>query len=91
MRLIYSFSLLTDWCTFDRVYNVVVILPVVFHAVNPMIYFIFCSSYRQEIKQLLCCCPRCTHVHHAPGGDQLIELVDIPQIRHSYQAEQTFS
>ena len=82
MYLIFLFSLVRDRCTFDQVYSIVRTFPVVFHAINPMIYFIFCSSYRQGIKQLLSCCCRRTHVHQAPGGNQ-IELGDIPQV-HRY-------
>ena len=74
----YLVSLVTDWCTFLKVYSVVVIFPTVFHAVNPVIYFSFCPSYRRGIKQLLSCCCRCTHVYHAAGGDQIV-LGNIPQ------------
>ena len=78
MYLTYLVSLVTDWCTFLKVYSVVVIFPTVFHAVNPVIYFSFCSSYRRGIKQLLPCCCRCTHVYHAAGVDQIV-LGNIPQ------------
>ena len=80
MYLIYSFSLVTDWCTIDKVDIFVVELPLVFHAINPVIYFIFCSSYRKEIKQLLSCCCCHTHLHYAPDCDQMIELGNIPQV-----------
>ena len=79
MYLINLFSLVTDWCTFFKASNVVVIFPLIFHAINPVIYFIFCSSYRQGIKQLVSCCLRRVHDEHAPGGDQ-IELDNMPSI-----------
>ena len=54
MYLFSLFSLVTDWCTFFKVNCVVAIFPrLVFHSINPVVYFIFCSSYRQGMKQLL--------------------------------------
>ena len=68
--LIYLFSL-TDECTFHNVHNVVNAFPVMFHAINPVIYFIFCPSYRQGIKQPLSCCFRRVHEQHLPGSNQI--------------------
>ena len=79
MNLVNSISNVTDWCTFDKVDNIVILFPVMFHAINPLIYFIFCSSYRQGIKHLLCCCYRFTHEQHAPADHQL-QLGNIPQV-----------
>ena len=76
--IISLFSPATNCTIFYKVSNIVSVFPMVFHAINPVIYFIFCSSYRQGIKQLFFCCCCHTHVHHAPGGDQL-ELNNIPQ------------
>ena len=73
------FSLPTNWCTFVKIASIVTAFPLVFHAINPVIYLIFCSSYRQGIKQLLSCCCRHAQVQHAPGGHQ-IELANTPQI-----------
>ena len=72
-------SLPTGWCTFIKVASIVAASPIVFHVINPAIYIIFCSSYRQGIKQLFTCCCRHALVHHAPGGDQK-ELGNIPQV-----------
>ena len=77
--LIDMFLIVTDWCTFDKVYNAVAMFPIVFHAINHVIYFVFCSSYRQGLKQLLYCnCCR-SHKRHAPGNEQ-IELGNIPEV-----------
>ena len=75
--LVYLFSL-TDECTFPNVHNVVNVFTLVFHAINPVIYFTFCPSYRQGIKQLLSCCFRRVHEQHSPGSNQ-IELDSIPR------------
>ena len=79
MYLNVFFLLVINRCTFLKVITVVVIFPTVFHAINPLIYFIFCPSYRQGIKQLLSRCFRHAYEQHAPGGDQ-IELANIPQV-----------
>ena len=71
MYLIDLFSMVTDRCTFNKIFNIVRTFPLVFHAIYPMINFIFCPSYRQVIKQLLSCCCRHTQIHHAPSGDQI--------------------
>ena len=64
MYLIDWVSFVIDCCTVDKVVNIVSLFPVVFHAVNPLMYFIFCLSNRQGIRQLLACCCRRAHVHH---------------------------
>ena len=81
MYLNVLFLLVINWCTFLKVITVVVIFPTVFYAINPLIYFIFCPSYRQGIKQLLSRCFRHAYEQHAPGGDQ-IELGNILQSSH---------
>ena len=71
-------SLLKNWYPFYKILIIAIFSPMVFHAISPVICFLFCSSYRQGIKQLLSCCCRHTQVQHAPGGDQ-IQLSHIQQ------------
>ena len=54
------------------------ITPVVFHAINPAIYFIFLSSFRQGFKNIFrpCCCTRTRP--QAPANNS--ELKNIPAI-----------
>ena len=52
-----------------------------FHAINPVIYFMFYSSYRQGIKQIpfkFCCCRNFRDIPNPPCGG-LIELAILPQ------------
>ena len=47
-----------DPCIFAYTLFISLITPVVFHAINPVLYFIFCSSFRQGFKNIFqssCC------------------------------------
>ena len=56
-------------------------IPVVFHAINPMIYFIFCSSYRKGLRQAFSCSCRGARDHRANAVGDNVELNVFP----SYQ------
>lgn len=53
-------------CTLSVLWAAVAPLPLIFHAVSPLIYFIFCSSYREGVKSILYCHNR----HYANGRSQ---------------------
>ena len=46
-----------DWCLSFKILYIVYPFPNMFHVVNPLIYFVFCSTYRKGIKQMFpfCC------------------------------------
>ena len=62
-------------------YLVSLITPFVFHAINPVIYFIFLSSFRQGFKNIFrsSCCSRTRP--QAPADN--FELNNIPQALHN--------
>ena len=74
---IFFFLSTSEWCTWFKIFLIVYPFPDIFHAINPVIYFIFCSSYRQGLKQIFsCCCRQSTVGRNAPGGEQ-IELQNV--------------
>ena len=77
--VIHVFSLLSDLCTGFRILIVLSALPNIFHTINPLLYFIFCSSYRQGIKQIFSCCCRQSTVRRNPPGDEHIDPVNVPR------------
>ena len=54
------YKLVSCWCDRSFIVNVSIITRVVFHAIHPMIYFIFLSSFRQGFKNIFrfSCCSR---------------------------------
>ena len=76
--VLYLFSLVSDGCLAIKVLNVVFPLRNLFHAINPVIYFIFCIYYRQGIKQIFSSCSQCTIRCNLPVCGQ-IELENLPQ------------
>ena len=74
-QVVYVFSLvpdLLDSCVLDTIYSIIYPFPYAFHAINPVIYFIFCLSYRQGLKHIFfCCCPQSVSRRNLPGGEQI--------------------
>ena len=79
--VIRRFSLLSNLCISQLLLDTVYPFPNIFHAVNPVIYFIFCSSYRQGLKQIFSCCCRRSTVGSIPPGRKQIQLKIVPQQR----------
>ena len=79
--VMYVFSLVSDTCFSRKVYFFVYPLPNMFHAINPTIYFIFCSPFRQGIKGIFSCCCRQSTVKRIPPGaaGEQIELENVPK------------
>ena len=75
--VLYLFEHKRDSCNLIYFYNVARITPVVFHAINPVIYFIFLSSFRQGFKNIFrsSCCSRTRPQAFAEN----FELNNIPQ------------
>ena len=71
-HIIYYYSLVSNLCAVLKISYYVFPFHDIFHAINPMIYFIFCSSYREGTKQIFsCCCPQSTVRRNPPGGEQI--------------------
>ena len=70
-----------DSCIFIYFSFIAIITPYVFHAINPVIYFIFLSSFRQGFKNIFrsSCCSRTRP--QAPADN--FELNNIPQGLHN--------
>ena len=53
-----------------------------FHALNPVIYFIFCSSYRQGVEQIFCRCYCCLVANRACGQNvaPVIEQIELKSV-----------
>ena len=51
----------TDKVAMRKLRCVVSALPSIFHAINPVIFFLFCPSFRKELRQIFsyCCCCCC--------------------------------
>ena len=64
MNLIELYSNPNRGCTLTIIQYVLEPFPAIYHAVNPMICFLFCSSYRQEIKHILSCFCRSETFHY---------------------------
>ena len=71
---VFSFVSLSARCVSLKIYFTVYPFPAIFHAINPVIYFIFCSSYRQGIKQIFSCCCHQSIVRRSMSGGEQIEL-----------------
>lgn len=56
-------------CTLFLIWAVVAPFPFIFPAVSPVIYFMFCSSYREGVKTLFYCCN-----HHYKNGRRVLQL-----------------
>ena len=66
--VIYFHSRVSNQCALRNFYSIIYPLPVIFHAINPVLYFLFCPCYRHAIKQIFsCCCRRLS----PPGGRQI--------------------
>ena len=61
VHFVYEYWHVTDvsvQCTLFKLWAAVAPFPLIFHAVSPAIYFLFCSSYREGIKAVFFCCRR---------------------------------
>lgn len=60
-----------DKVTMRKLRYVVSAFPSIFHAINPVTYFLFCPSFRKELRQIFscfcCCCPYTSKLNANPG------------------------
>ena len=72
--VIVVFSLASDWCLALKILYIALPFRLLFHAINPVIYFMFCSSYRMGIKRVFSCCCDQSPFSGNPSGREQIEL-----------------
>ena len=79
--LLFMIDLNLDWCNFIYSFLVAFINRTVFHDINPVIYFIFLSSFRQGFKNIFRF-SRCNRTTLQASADNF-ELNNIPQGLHN--------
>ena len=81
LLLVYVIEHNLDSCIFIYFSFIAIITPYVFHAINPVIYFIFLSSFRQGFKNIFRF-SRCNRTTLQASADNF-ELNNIPQGLHN--------
>ena len=71
-------TLIMNTCAFYHFHIASFIIVNVFYPINPIIYFIFCSSFRKGLKNLFSCGCCSTNEHQAAAGNVHIELCNLP-------------
>ena len=82
VEIVTSTSGASDWRGWLVAKYIVTPFPLMFHALNPVIYFIFCSSYRQGVEQIFCRCYCCLVANRACGQNvaPVIEQIELKSV-----------